>query len=45
MVLLAMASIYIAGCTQPNMPDMFNDDTHRGEMFSEILQNDNGHQS
>lgn len=40
MVLLATASICITGCMQHNMSDMFNDDSHRGEMFSEILQND-----
>ena len=40
MILLVTASRYITGCTQNNMSDMFTNDAHRGEMFSEILKND-----
>ena len=39
-ILFATASVYITGCTQHNMSDMFSNDSHRSEMFSEILQND-----
>ena len=40
LILLATTSLYISGCNQHDMSDMFTNDAHRGEMFSEILKND-----
>lgn len=40
MILLATATIYITGCTQPKASEMLKNDTQKNEIYSAILSND-----